>query len=148
MVSRMTLQRLYVTGRSVPAYVLTVVLDQFCTTAFIVEIAQYIKFAEMSREDNNVMPIDVEMGRAAADVPALEITSLPSTFDFSEDVPRTKEEEDAILKNVSEGFADWVAAFLRRVILLFENLPEEGANGSAGGTTEGLPPIYCTSYPD
>ena len=49
----------------------------------------------------------------------------------------TREEEDAILRDSSGTFADWVAAFLRRVILLFENLPEEGPNGNAGGATEG-----------
>lgn len=54
-----------------------------------------------------------------------------------EDESYSKEEEDAFVINMSQEFADWVAAFLRRVILLFENLPEEGANGAAGGQTEG-----------
>ena len=49
----------------------------------------------------------------------------------------TKEEEDAILRDTAGTFADWVTAFLHRVILLFENLPEEGPNGTAGGATEG-----------
>lgn len=35
------------------------------------------------------------------------------------------------------SFADWVTSFIRRVIQLLENLPEEGSNGTAGGTTEG-----------
>lgn len=56
-----------------------------------------------------------------------------------EDENYSKDEEDAFVINMSQEFADWVAAFLRRVILLFENLPEEGANGAAGGQTEGTP---------
>lgn len=47
----------------------------------------------------------------------------------------TTEEEDAVMRDTCSNFADWVAAFLRRVILLFENLPEEGASG---GQTEGM----------
>ncbi|KZT06355.1 uncharacterized protein LAESUDRAFT_653878 [Laetiporus sulphureus 93-53] len=110
-------------------------IDLFCTTAFIVEIAQYIKFGEMTSEESN-KPIDVDMGRATADAPSLDVTAFPQGIESSEDVQLTKDEEDAILKNMSTTFADWVAAFLRRVILLFENLPEEGADGTAGGATE------------
>jgi proteasome activator subunit 4 len=42
------------------------------------------------------------------------------------------EEEDALLRESTAGFPDWIASFIRRVILLFDNLPEE-----AGGATEG-----------
>ena len=62
---------------------------------------------------------------------------LPDRISFGEDDHYSKEEEDALVINMSTQFADWIAAFLRRVILLFENLPEEGANGNAGGQTEG-----------
>ena len=44
----------------------------------------------------------------------------------------TMDEEDALLRESTEGFTDWIASFIRRVILLFDNLPEE-----AGGATEG-----------
>ena len=46
----------------------------------------------------------------------------------------TKDEEDALLRESTAGFPDWIASFIRRVILLFDNLPEE-----AGGATEGKP---------
>jgi len=46
----------------------------------------------------------------------------------------TMDEEDALLRESTEGFTDWIASFIRRVILLFDNLPEE-----AGGATEGKP---------
>jgi proteasome activator subunit 4 len=42
------------------------------------------------------------------------------------------DEEDALLRESTAGFPDWIASFVRRVILLFDNLPEE-----AGGATEG-----------
>ena len=44
----------------------------------------------------------------------------------------SKDEEDALLRESTAGFPDWIASFIRRVILLFDNLPEE-----AGGATEG-----------
>lgn len=50
----------------------------------------------------------------------------------------TEDMENALLRDSTSGFASWVANFIRRVIQLLENLPEEGANGSAGGTTEGI----------
>ena len=46
----------------------------------------------------------------------------------------TMDEEDVLLRESTEGFTDWIASFIRRVILLFDNLPEE-----AGGATEGKP---------
>lgn len=45
----------------------------------------------------------------------------------------TMEEEDAVLRETTGEFPDWVASFIRRVIVLFDNLPEE-----AGGETESL----------
>lgn len=57
------------------------------------------------------------------------------TIDLEIEPRHTDEEEDALLKESTSSFADWVASFIRRVILLLENLPEEGASGS-NGTTE------------
>jgi proteasome activator subunit 4 len=42
------------------------------------------------------------------------------------------DEEDNLLRESTADFPDWIASFIRRVILLFDNLPEE-----AGGATEG-----------
>jgi proteasome activator subunit 4 len=44
----------------------------------------------------------------------------------------SKDEEDALLREATGGFPDWIASFIRRVIVLFDNLPEE-----SGGDTEG-----------
>lgn len=71
-------------------------------------------------------------------LPALDINQLPDGVEDPTEAKLTKDEEDTILKNISGSFADWVASFLRRVILLFENLPEEGASDAAGETTEGM----------
>ncbi|CDO70270.1 hypothetical protein BN946_scf184942.g70 [Trametes cinnabarina] len=109
----------------------------FCTTSFISEVAQYIKFGELA---NPSVPIgdglDVEIPRTTTELPVLEIEQFPGGVEPGSEATLSKEEEDAILRDTAGTFADWVAAFLRRVILLFENLPEEGPNGTAGGPTE------------
>lgn len=52
-----------------------------------------------------------------------------------ESVPQGKEpgeetfdehEEELLVRDSTAGFADWVLSFFRRVLALYENLPEEG----------------------
>lgn len=84
----------------------------------------------------NSKPLDMDTGMTVPQSPDVTI-HLPERISFGEEEHYTKEDEDALVVSMSTEFADWIAAFLRRVILLFENLPEEGANGNAGGQTEG-----------
>jgi proteasome activator subunit 4 len=69
--------------------------------------------------------------------------SLPSFSDglngqtFDEEPRLSDDDEDALLKDTTGSFAAWIDSFIRRVIQLLENLPEEGENGSASGETEG-----------
>jgi proteasome activator subunit 4 len=72
-------------------------------------------------------------------LPHDEFISLPSFGDqLDESQPRlSDEEEDVLLKDTTASFAGWVTSFIRRVIQLLENLPEEGASGTAGGASEG-----------
>lgn len=46
------------------------------------------------------------------------------------------EEEDALVRASTAGFEDWVVSFFRRVLALFENLPEEGKGGRQAKTEE------------
>lgn len=45
---------------------------------------------------------------------------IPAEHD---DIDLSRFQEDALLKDSSRAFPNWTAAFIRRVILLFENLP-------------------------
>jgi proteasome activator subunit 4 len=50
---------------------------------------------------------------------------------------KSRKDEDLELVETTSSFANWVAAFVRRVILLLENLPEEGVTGNySGGASE------------
>lgn len=82
--------------------------------------------------------MDMDEGFSSLKTPKIDIVSMPEAIEAGSEEKLSKEEEDDLLRNMSLNFADWVAAFLRRVILLFENLPEE-ATGRAGAQTEGTP---------
>lgn len=113
---------------------------QLCTTAFIVEISQYIMIGDLSSAPDpstthaDIVPLG-SVGRvdstpffSAGDIEAREYGVEPRL---------SNKEEDALLKDTTGSFADWVTSLIRRVIQLFENLPEEGTHGSAGGESEG-----------
>jgi proteasome activator subunit 4 len=74
-------------------------------------------------------------------LPASPVLSLPTFLSHEvngniHDVEPilSDEDEDALLKDTTVTFSSWVDSFIRRVIQLLENLPEEGENGSIGGT--------------
>ena len=96
------------------------------------EIAQYIKFGEIGSIER-VDGIKIDTGLESPVMPTLQIDRMPDGIEPGSDAELSRGEEDTILQNTCANFADWVAAFLRRVILLFENLPEEGS-----GQTEGI----------
>ncbi|CAL1696420.1 unnamed protein product [Somion occarium] len=106
----------------------------FCTTAFLIEVAQYIKFGDLASMNQPKLVVDI--GLESTSPPSLQIDNMPAGIDEGDEEQLSEQDEDALLRNTCGDFADWVAAFLRRVIVLFENLPEEGATGTAGGQTE------------
>ncbi|KAA1468544.1 hypothetical protein DENSPDRAFT_833875 [Dentipellis sp. KUC8613] len=113
-----------------------------CTTTFLIEISQYIKFGDLtsvgsslSADVDSRSPVVTEM---PDNVPMVSIGDHmvdggPDIDCVNGDlqVPFSKEEEDALLREATGEFPGWIANFIRRVILLFDNLPEE-----AGGATE------------
>ena len=100
-------------------------------------MSQYIKFGELTPTEKGG-EFDVDTGLPVPQKRSMAIR-LPDNIAFEDEEQFSKDEEDAILVGMSAQFADWVAAFLRRLITLFENLPEEGGTtGAAGGQTEGL----------
>jgi len=65
-----------------------------------------------------------ELSSAAPPTVIVEDMSDVITSRFSEP-HHTMREEDELLRHTSAGFADWVTTFIRRVLLLMENLPDE-----------------------
>jgi proteasome activator subunit 4 len=81
-----------------------------------------------SSEGSEASDVDISSGQITLD------DGLEDTMELK----LSNEAEDALLRDSTGSFASWVASFIRRVIQLLENLPEEGPNGSVGGTTEGI----------
>lgn len=113
---------------------------QLCTTAFLSEVSQYIKLGDLTAESG-------AKTSALADSPARdEMPSDGNTF-TTERYPAgiepgmeatfSKQEEDALLKDSTGDLPDWIENFIRRVIRLLENLPDEDSSGNADGATEG-----------
>ncbi|KAJ4476693.1 hypothetical protein J3R30DRAFT_3704168 [Lentinula aciculospora] len=112
-----------------------------CTTGFLVEISQYIQFSDLSElsgtrptpTENNPHP--TEFSKSLGKLPSFELNGFGDLVSDMES-RLSPDEEDTLLKDTTASFADWLANFIRRVIQLMENLPEEGPNGYSGGTTE------------
>lgn len=117
------------------------------------EISQSIKLGDLTSQEALLSAADDSLSRAT-DTPGETLGSLPiaDVVDFNEETekPFTKAQEDAILRESTRDLPDWVANFVRRIILLLENLPEEPADGSrAGGDTEGnIDRNRCLAYAD
>ncbi|KAF9568562.1 hypothetical protein CPC08DRAFT_679680 [Agrocybe pediades] len=111
-----------------------------CTTAFLVEISQYIQIGDLTvYHDSQSAQMDTEPviktnGNRAA-IPSFSLDDLDTNYTETE--PRlTDAEEDIRLKDSTGSFPDWITSFIRRVIQLLENLPEEGPDGNSGGSSE------------
>lgn len=128
---------------------------QLCTTAFLVEISQYIKFGDLTTGEET-MPAILDSEHVLPPQTPITMPSIGAdNFTTGDSVARLSDEnEDMLLKvrplesplycttserwqDTTSSFADWVASFIRRVIQLLENLPDEGLNGSAQASTEG-----------
>ncbi|KAG8998807.1 hypothetical protein FRB90_012229 [Tulasnella sp. 427] len=117
-------------------------LKTVCTTAFLVEVSQHIQFSDLTEVELAAVSSDTKhaswspvISRAEL-IPSVRFDALPSPLEEVD--PRlSNEEEDNLLRDSTAGFANWVTGFIRRVIMLLENLPDETAPGSThGGGTE------------
>ncbi|KAH7880399.1 uncharacterized protein C8R40DRAFT_1165366 [Lentinula edodes] len=112
-----------------------------CTTAFLVEISQYIQFSDLSDTSGTIPtptehnPQQNEFAKSSGKLPSFELNGFGDLVSDMES-RLSPDEEDTLLKDSTASFADWLANFIRRVIQLMENLPEEGPDGKSGGTTE------------
>jgi proteasome activator subunit 4 len=107
-----------------------------------VEISQYIMIGELANPDHMEIkaaatPPVVTDPRKMLRIPSFNLAGVgffPGENSAENEVPkRSNRLEDAELVETTAGFADWVASFVRRVILLLENLPEEGVTGNYSG---------------
>lgn len=119
---------------------LELIVHQLCTTAFLSEVSQYIKLGDLTAEsyvktsDLGDSPARDEM---VIDRNTFIIETCPAGIEPGMEGILSRQEEDALLKVSTGDLPDWTANFIRRVILLLENLPDEDSSGNADGATEG-----------
>ena len=71
------------------------------------------------------------------DVDPATAEQLPAGVDAPGMPTLSREEERALARESTAAWADWVTSLFRRVLALFENLPEEGGKkGTTGGKME------------
>ncbi|EJF66455.1 ARM repeat-containing protein [Dichomitus squalens LYAD-421 SS1] len=105
-----------------------------CATMFISSVVQHIKIADVSMHQ---VGVDLSSDAPAEDIMDVDTTQLPAGVDSPIMPTLSREEERALARESTAGFADWVTSLFRRVLALFENLPEEGGKkGTTGGKME------------
>jgi len=102
---------------------------------FITGIVQNIKIGDLSIHQTGVA--------LSGDVPPEEVMDsdeaepLPEGTEIGVIPQLSRQEERSLARDSTSAFADWVASLFRRVLALYENLPEEGGKkGTTGGKVE------------
>ncbi|KAJ7462735.1 armadillo-type protein [Mycena galericulata] len=118
---------------SIPGIDLNDPVKTSCATTFIVAAIQHVRIGDLSTHTSGLPAFDDEM----MDVDGTDGTPFPSGTELG-DVPAFgKDEERALVRDSTASFADWVTSLFRRVLALYENLPEEGGRkNTTGGKQE------------
>ncbi|KAL7285729.1 hypothetical protein ACG7TL_000834 [Trametes sanguinea] len=108
-----------------------------CATMFITSVVQHMKIADVSMHQ---VGVDLSSDAPAEDVMDVDPShahQLPPGVDAPGMPTLSREEERALTRESTAAWADWVTSLFRRVLALFENLPEEGGKkGTTGGKME------------
>ncbi|OBZ79732.1 Proteasome activator complex subunit 4A [Grifola frondosa] len=112
-------------------------IKTICASMFITAVAQHIKIADMSMHQAGVSLSSDAPAEEMMDVDSNNGVHLPDGTDVGGAPVLSREEERALARESTAGFADWVTSLFRRVFALFENLPEEGGKkNTTGGKME------------
>ncbi|KAH7927359.1 hypothetical protein BV22DRAFT_1031842 [Leucogyrophana mollusca] len=107
-----------------------------CATMFIVSAIQHVKIGDLSMHHSGFALSGDAPGEGLMEVDDEE-THLPEGVEMGPFVPLSREEERTLVRESTASFADWVTSLFRRVLALYENLPEEGGKkNTTGGKQE------------
>ncbi|KIK95621.1 hypothetical protein PAXRUDRAFT_826811 [Paxillus rubicundulus Ve08.2h10] len=107
-----------------------------CATSFIVSVIQHVKVSDISMHHSGYALSGDAPGEDLMEVDR-EGAQFPYGVETSPFVALSREEERTLVRESTAGFADWVMSLFRRVLALYENLPEEGGRKkTTGGKTE------------
>ncbi|KAJ7666470.1 hypothetical protein B0H17DRAFT_1162570 [Mycena rosella] len=118
---------------SIPGIDLNDPVKTSCATTFIVAAIQHVRIGDLSTHTSGLPAFDDEM----MDVEAADATPFPTGTELGATPMLSKDEERALVRDSTASFADWVTSLFRRVLALYENLPEEGGRkNTTGGKQE------------
>lgn len=102
---------------------------------FITGVAQNIGIGDLSIHHSGVALSDDVPPEEVMDVDDAEL--LPEGTEMGAAPRLSRQEERSLARDSTAAFADWVTSLFRRVLALYENLPEEGGKkGTTGGKLE------------
>ncbi|KAH9937428.1 ARM repeat-containing protein [Fomitopsis serialis] len=108
-----------------------------CACMFISSVVQHIRIGDVSMHSAGVPLTDDAAAGEMMDVDHAAGSQLPDRAVGAGAPIMNKEEERAAARESTTAFADWVTALFRRVLALYENLPEEGGRrATTGGKME------------
>ncbi|KAJ6519492.1 hypothetical protein C8R45DRAFT_852433 [Mycena sanguinolenta] len=122
---------------SIPGIDLNDPVKTSCATTFIVAAIQHVRVGDLSMHTSALPAYDEEM----MDVDGMNVdpdaAPFPTGTELGDTPMLSREEERTLVRDSTAGFADWVTSLFRRVLALYENLPEEGGrNNKTGGKSE------------
>jgi proteasome activator subunit 4 len=101
---------------------------------FIIAVVQNIKIGDLSSTQSG-LSFSSDAPGESMDVD--EEIRLPDGTELGAPATLSKAEERTLVRESTAGFADWVTSLFRRVLSLYENLPEEGGRkNTTGGKQE------------
>lgn len=119
---------------SIPGIDLNDPVKTSCTTTFIVAAIQHVRIGDLSTHTSALPVFDEVMDVDATDP---DMTPFPTGTEAGDTPVLSRDEERTLVRDSTASFADWVTSLFRRVLALFENLPEEGGRkNTTGGKQE------------
>ncbi|KAG1755009.1 uncharacterized protein EDB91DRAFT_1096702 [Suillus paluster] len=107
-----------------------------CATLFIVSAIQHVKVGDLSMHHSGFALSGDAPGEDLMEVDTGD-AHIPEGVEMSPFVSLGRQEERTLVRESTAGFADWVTSLFRRVLALYENLPEEGGKKkTTGGKSE------------
>ncbi|KAI0296143.1 hypothetical protein BC826DRAFT_1005479 [Russula brevipes] len=101
-----------------------------CATMFIIAVVQNIKIGDLSSTQSG-LSFSSDAPGESMDID--EGLRLPDGTELGAPPALSRAEERTLVCESTAGFADWVTSLFRRVLSLYENLPEEGGKKNMTG---------------
>lgn len=113
-------------------------LKTLSTVSFVIQSLSTVKIDDLTRlealDENEGRDSGMGGVEGGASPPSIEIDA--DGLDGDAEPPLSRAEEDALTRESTADFPEWISKFFRAVLALYDHLPEPGRSGRAGGRLE------------